>query len=53
MRLIELTSSKSTFKTVRFNRTGLSLIVARHTQKNLQATYNGVGKSLVITLLHY
>ena len=53
MRLIELTSSKSTFKTVRFNRAGLSLIVARHTQKNIQSTYNGVGKSLLITLLHY
>lgn len=53
MRLIELSSSKSSFKTVRFNRIGLSLIVARHTQKDIRATYNGVGKSLVITLLHY
>lgn len=56
MRLVELTSSRSTFKTVRFNRTGLSLVVGRHTakqSKNIQATYNGVGKSLLVALLHY
>ncbi len=53
MRLIELTSNQPTFKPVRFNRTGLSLIVARHTQKDLRSTYNGVGKSLIITLIHY
>ena len=56
MRLIELSSTRSSFKTVRFNRTGLSLIVGKHTEKqakDIQSTYNGVGKSLVIALLHY
>lgn len=56
MQLIELTSSRPTFKTVRFNRTGLSLIVGRHTNKqakNIQATYNGVGKSLLVALIHF
>jgi uncharacterized protein YydD (DUF2326 family) len=56
MRLIQLTSSQPSFKTVRFNPTGLSLVVGRHTHKqakNIQATYNGVGKSLLIALVHY
>ncbi|HUY33904.1 MAG TPA: DUF2326 domain-containing protein [Pirellulales bacterium] len=56
MRLIELTSTRSSFKTVRFNQTGLSLIVGRHTQKqskNIQSTYNGVGKSLSVALIHF
>ncbi len=56
MRLIELSSTRSSFKTVRFNRTGLSLIVGKHTDKqakDIQSTYNGVGKSLVVALLHY
>ena len=56
MRLIELSSSRSSFKTVRFNRTGLSLVVGRHTKKqskNIQSTYNGVGKSLLVALIHF
>ena len=56
MRLIELTSTQASFKTVRFNRTGLSLIVARHSNKdvkNIHSTYNGVGKSLLVELLHF
>ncbi|MDB5343966.1 MAG: hypothetical protein JWP89_2343 [Schlesneria sp.] len=56
MRLIQLSSSKPSFKTVPFNRTGLSLVVGKHTpkqSKNIQSTYNGVGKSLLIALLHF
>jgi uncharacterized protein YydD (DUF2326 family) len=56
MRLIEITSTNTSFKTVRFNRTGLSVIVARHSKKgvkNIQSTYNGVGKSLLVELLHF
>ncbi len=56
MRLIELTSTQTSFKSVRFNRTGLSLIVARHSKqavKNIHSTYNGVGKSLLVELLHF
>ena len=33
MRLISFTSSQPSFKAVRFNRAGLSLVVARHTKK--------------------
>ena len=56
MRLISLSSSSASFKTVRFNRTGLTLIVGRHTHAksgDLKKTYNGVGKSLIIALIHY
>ncbi len=56
MRLIELTSNRKSFKQVRFNETGLSLIVGRHANPDSQAatsTYNGVGKSLIVTLIHF
>ncbi len=56
MRLIELTSNRRSFKTVRFNETGLSLIVGRHSNPesvDATSTYNGVGKSLIVTLIHF
>lgn len=56
MRLIELTSNRRSFKTVRFNETGLSLIVGRHSNpdsRDATSTYNGVGKSLIVTLIHF
>lgn len=56
MHLIEMSSTRQSFKTVRFNRTGLSLVVGKHTakqSKNIQSTYNGVGKSLLVALLHF
>ncbi|MEK0338249.1 MAG: hypothetical protein QQN41_12530, partial [Nitrosopumilus sp.] len=56
MRLISLSANKNSFKTVRFNQSGLSLILAK--QKNpestdLRRTYNGVGKSLLVALIHF
>ena len=56
MRLLELSSNKTTFKTVRFNRTGLTLILGKHKTKkksDLKKTYNGVGKSLIVALVNY
>lgn len=58
MRLVSLTSNRSTFKPIRFNRTGLTLIVGRHqnqakTPRDLRKTYNGVGKSLALSLTSY
>jgi len=56
MRLIELTSNRRSFKAVRFNETGLSLIVGRHSNfgsRDATSTYNGVGKSLIVTLIHF
>jgi len=56
MRLIKVYSNKASFRTVEFNRTGPSFIVAK--QKNPGAskkgkTYNGVGKSLLVRIIHF
>jgi len=57
MRLIKLSANNPGFKTIEFNRTGLSLIVGRrhnndYTQ-NKKETYNSVGKSLSIALINF
>jgi uncharacterized protein YydD (DUF2326 family) len=51
MRLIKLYSDHETFKTVNFNETGLTLIIGSKTSQG--STYNGVGKSLIVELLHF
>lgn len=56
MRLISLTSNRPTFRPIYFNRTGITLILGK--QKSAAAgpkgrTYNGVGKSLAVSLVHY
>jgi uncharacterized protein YydD (DUF2326 family) len=56
MQLIKVYSNRESFKTVEFNRTGLSFIVAK--QKNPGKsedgkTYNGVGKSLLVRIIHF
>ncbi len=56
MRLIKLSSNKSSFRTIDFNPNGLTFITA--VQKNpgesdTGKSYNGVGKSLLITLIHF
>ena len=56
MRLISLSASESSFKTIHFNRQGASFIVAK--QKNPESsdkskTYNGVGKSLLVSLIDF
>lgn len=56
MRLTSLTSNRQTFKSVRFNPEGLTLIVGRHKDQkvpDLKKTYNGVGKSLIVALINY
>jgi len=56
MRLLELSADHPSFHTVRFNREGISLIVGGHSRKDKldkDKTYNGVGKSLVIALIHF
>ena len=53
MRLIELSANKSTFLPVTFNKTGLSLVVAEQRSQKASETYNGVGKTLLLELLHY
>jgi len=56
MKLLSLSSNKASFHDITFNPRGLSLILGR--QKNpemsdARKTYNGVGKSLAIALIHF
>jgi len=56
MRLIELTANKASFRTVRFNETGLTLIVGRKsdpTDTSREHSTNGVGKSLLLYLVNF
>jgi len=51
MQLIRLSANHNSFNTVNFNPSGLTLIVGAHSKKG--STYNGVGKSLIVELLHF
>lgn len=51
MRLIRLSANHDTFKTVHFNEAGVTLIVGEKSKGG--ETYNGVGKSLIVELLHF
>lgn len=58
MRLIKLSSNQSGFKSVNFNKIGLSLIVGVRTEISNdkganERSYNGVGKSLLAEILHF
>ena len=56
LRLIKLSANNPGFRTVKFNKIGISLIVGKRENpeiKNLKKTYNGVGKSLMIQLIHF
>jgi uncharacterized protein YydD (DUF2326 family) len=57
MRLIKVSANKNSFKTVYFNRTGLSLIVGVRTAAGEpeadERSYNGVGKSLLVEIVHF
>lgn len=56
MKLLKLSSNKSDFHDISFNPKGLSLILGRQKNPELsdyQKTYNGVGKSLSIALIHF
>ena len=56
MRLLELTANKTTFRTVQFNETGLTLIVGRKSDAkdtSLDHSTNGVGKSLLLYLVSF
>ncbi len=56
MRLIELSANKESFKTVSFKPEGISLIVGKREAPdipNKKKTYNSVGKSLIIRIVHF
>ena len=53
MKLISLSANKPSFKTIRFNEQGISLISAMRQETSSGNTYNSVGKSLSIYLIHF
>lgn len=53
MRLIELRANHDSFHTVKFNQTGISIIASIQLTKDKKKTYNSVGKSLTISLIHF
>jgi len=56
MRLISLSASENSFKTVIFNKNGASFILAKQDdpdQHDNSKTYNGVGKSLLVALINF
>lgn len=56
MRLIELAANQASFRTVRFNETGLTLVVGRKsdpTDTSREHSTNGVGKSLLLYLVSF
>ena len=54
MRLIELSANKTNFKTIHFNRSGLTLILGSASKNNTsEGSGNGVGKTLALDLVHH
>lgn len=56
MQLIKVYSNKASFRTVEFNRAGLNFIVAKQKIPGTSEkgkTYNGVGKSLLVRIIHF
>lgn len=57
MRLIEVSANHASFKTVRFNRVGASLIIGSRKEDGKPdgdgRSYNGVGKSLLVEIVHF
>lgn len=53
MKLLELRANNKGFHTIKFNKQGISLIVAKKRTENGKNTYNSVGKSLSISLIHF
>jgi len=53
MKLIELSANQKSFKTIRFNPNGLTLIVGDSSHDRKEGSSNGVGKTLALKLVHH
>ena len=53
MKLIKLSANKDSFHTIPFNERGISLVIAKKKTEDDRKTYNSVGKSLSIALVHF
>ncbi|WP_428055552.1 DUF2326 domain-containing protein [Candidatus Avelusimicrobium fimicolum] len=52
MQLIELSANRSSFKTIVF-KPGINIILGKMVSQDSQDTYNGVGKTLLLRLIHF
>lgn len=53
MYILKLSANKSSFKEIHFNRTGLNIVKGKRINTDQKATYNGVGKSLLIRIIDF
>jgi len=53
MKLIELSANQKSFKTLRFNSNGLTLIVGDSSLDRQEGSSNGVGKTLALKIVHH
>jgi len=53
MRLVSLEANKQSFHPVEFRPEGVSIVLGRKTTSDKKKTYNGVGKSLCLELVHF
>ena len=56
LRLITLSANQPTFKTVQFNPSGITFILAKQKDphsNDLRKTFNGVGKSLMVAIINF
>jgi len=53
MKLLRLTSNKNSFKSIKFNPSGLTLIVGDSSVDHQEGSSNGVGKTLALKLVHH
>ncbi|HIJ87428.1 MAG TPA: DUF2326 domain-containing protein [Desulfuromonadales bacterium] len=53
MKLIELSANQKSFKNIRFNQNGLTLIVGDSSLDRQEGSSNGVGKTLALKLVHH
>ncbi|MCD4795221.1 MAG: DUF2326 domain-containing protein [Bacteroidales bacterium] len=52
MRLLQLTSSNPKFRTINFEK-GLNIVVGTQLTKEQKKSFNGIGKSMSLSLIHY
>jgi uncharacterized protein YydD (DUF2326 family) len=53
MKLIKLSANQPSFRTIEFNRRGLTLILGTGSKNSQEDSSNGVGKTLALGLLHH
>ena len=53
MKLIRLSGNQPSFRTIEFNRRGLTLILGTGSKNSQEDSSNGVGKTLALGLLHH